>query len=155
MRPIQTHRAQLLANLRKQVGAGGQEQHHGLGPARLDPALEAFIVARLGQVHAAVVQQLREAVKFLRAWLFGGLHFKEALADELAVLGVAAFFAGHSENATVGRQLVVPPGLKEGGHQLAPGEVTGAAEQDQIERHEALLQREVQGRKDVTKLHFG
>ena len=46
---------------------------------------------------------------------------------------VAALVARHREDAPAGRQLAVAEGLEQRRHQLAPGEVAGAAEEDEIE----------------------
>ena len=53
--------------------------------------------------------------------------------DEGAVVVVAAFVARHRQDAPALGQLAVAEGLEQRRHQLAPGEVAGAAEEDQVE----------------------
>ena len=143
---VQAGRAELRADDRKQRRAGRQVQHHGVGAAagaalgggRLEqPALQAGVVLGPRQVHAAVVQQRGEAVELLVARPLGAVDLAEALADQLAVAGVVALLAGDGEDASVGRQLAVAEGLEQGGQQLAPCEVAGAAEEDEVEGHGA------------------
>jgi hypothetical protein len=52
-----------------------------------------------------------------------------------AVVGVAALVARHRQDAAARRQLAVAEGLEQRRHQLAPGEVAGAAEEDEVEGH--------------------
>ena len=49
--------------------------------------------------------------------------------------------ARHRQDAAAFGQLVVPHGLEQGRHQLAPGEVAGAAEEHEIEGHDARAGR--------------
>ena len=135
VRAVQAGVAELLADLREQVRAGGQEQHHGVGAALVDPVLQAGVVLGLRQVHAAVVQQFGEAREFLVARPLGALDLDEALLDEGAVVVVAALVAGDREDAAARGQLAVAEGLEQRRHQLAPGQVAGAAEEDEVEGH--------------------
>jgi ethanolamine transporter EutH len=135
VRSVQSRGAELGADLREQVRAGGEEEDRGVGAARLQPLLQARIVLGLRQVHAAVVHQLGKARELLVARPLGAVHLAEALADEGAVGVVAALVAGHGEDAAALGQLAVPPGLEQGGHQLAPRQVAGTAEENEFEGH--------------------
>ena len=88
----------------------------------------------LRQVDAAVADAPREArpgvVVDVRV-----VDLREALAQPLAVAVVAQLVARHGEDATVGREPPVAEGAQERGHQLAPGEIAGAAEEDEVEGH--------------------
>jgi len=118
------------------VRAGGQVQHGGVGAACVDPFLESLVVVRLGQVHAAVVQQLGKARKLLVAGLLGAIHLDEALLDERAVLVVGTLVAGDGQDAAAIGQLAVAERLEQRRHQLSPREVAGAAEEYEIEGHD-------------------
>ena len=105
------------------------------GGAFVEPLLQARVVLGLRQVHAAVVQQLGETRELRVVRLLGFVDIGETLADVGAVLGVAALVARDGEDAAAVGQLAVAEGLEQGRHQLAPGEVTGAAEKNKIEGH--------------------
>ena len=58
--------------------------------------------------------------------------------DRKARWGAASsrvFVAGDRQDATAAGQLAVPEGLEQRGHELAPGQVAGAAEEDEIKCH--------------------
>ena len=93
------------------------------------------VVFRPRQVHAQEVQQSREAVELLRRRPLGQFHVVEAGSDQRAVLLVAEVVARDADDAAARRQAAVAEGLEQGGHQLAPGEVAGAAEEDEVEAH--------------------
>ena len=135
LRPVQADGAELLHDLREEVRAGREEQHHGVGVARLDPLLQPGVVLRVREVHAAVVQQFGEARELLVARPLGAFDLDEAFLDEGAVGIVAALVARHREDAPARRQLAVAPRLEQCGHQLAPGQVAGATEENEIEGH--------------------
>ena len=92
-------------------------------------------MGRLRQVHAAVVQALRETRKFGVVRPLGAVDLREAVADEAAVVVIAALVSRDGKDASIGRQLAVAVRLEQRGHQFAPGQVAGATEQDEIERH--------------------
>jgi hypothetical protein len=82
------------------------------------------------------VQELREARELLLvARLLGRRDLGEALLDEMSIGLVAALVARDGEDASARGQLAVALGLEQGGHQLAPGKVAGAAEENEIEGH--------------------
>ena len=60
------------------------------------------------------------------------ISFARALPISLAVFLVWLLIARHRENAPTRWKLAMPKGLKECGHQLAPGEVAGAAKKDEV-----------------------
>jgi hypothetical protein len=128
--------AQLLADLREQVRAGGEVQHDGVGTARADPFLQALVVVGLGQVHAAVVQQLGELREFLVAGALGAVDLDKALADERAVLVIGALVAGDGQDAAAFGKLAMAERLEQRGHELAPRQVAGTAEEYEIEGHD-------------------
>jgi hypothetical protein len=146
VRAVEARRAELLADRGKQVRARREVQHGGVGAARIDPVLQAAVVVGPGEIHAAVVQQLGEVREFLVARALGALDLDEALADEVAVIGVAALVARDGEDPPAGRQLAVAEGLEQRRHQLAPGEVAGAAEEDEVEGHVRCVGLEGAGR---------
>ena len=63
----------------------------------------------------------------------GELDVLKALLQPAAVAVVGVVFARDRKDASTRRQLAVAEGLKQGGHQLAPGKVAGAADDDKIE----------------------
>ncbi len=159
LRAVQAGCAQLFADHREQVGAGGQVEHRGGGATCVQPGLQAGVVLRPRQVHAAVVQQFSEALEFLVVRALGGLDLAETVANEAAVLVVAARVARHGQDAPALRELAVAKGLEQCRHQLAPGQVAGAAEEDEIKGHEQSVaasqppRRGEGARRDVILLH--
>mmetsp|Transcript_20975 Transcript_20975/g.80885 ORF Transcript_20975/g.80885 Transcript_20975/m.80885 type:complete len:425 (-) Transcript_20975:404-1678(-) len=137
---VQADRAELLADAGEQVRAGREVEHDGVRVAPIQPVLQALVVVRLGQVHAAVVHQRREALELLVTRALAGFDLAEALLQPLAIALVGLVVARDGENATALRQLAVPEGLEQRGHQLAPGQVAGAAKEHEIERHLKGLQ---------------
>jgi hypothetical protein len=97
---------------------------------------ELRVVVGLGQVHAQVVQHRGELLELFRRRPLGAFDRAEARLDELAVLVVGMVVARHADDAAVRRQAAVAECLEQRGHQLAPCEVAGAAEQNEIEAHE-------------------
>jgi hypothetical protein len=89
----------------------------------------------LRQVHAQVVQQRREARKLLRCRAFGQLDIVKAHLDSAAVLIVGKIVPRHADNAATFGQRAVPKGLEQRGQEFAPGEVAGAAKQDEVKTH--------------------
>jgi len=55
--------------------------------------------------------------------------------DERAVLLICHAVAGNANDSAPLGQGAVAEGLKQGGHQFAPNQVTRAAKKDQIKRH--------------------
>jgi len=81
------------------------------------------------------MQRLREGRELRVARLLGGLDVDELLSDEGPVLVVAALVPCDREDAAVGWQGAVAVGLEQRGHQLAPGQIAGTAEEHEIEGH--------------------
>ena len=136
LRAVDVRASELRADLGEQVWTGGQEKHHGLSATRIEPLLQARVVFRFGQVHGAVVKQLGKPVKFFTGRLLGFFHGVELVADEFSVLCVGALVAGDSQDPPPSGQFAVTPGLKEGRHQFAPGQVARTAEEHKIEGHD-------------------
>ena len=88
---------------------------------------------RLRQVEAPVMQHLGEPGELFFAGPFGQFDILEALLEPRAVLHVGLVVARDGEDAAFGRQLAVAKGLEQRRHQLAPGEVAGAAEENEVE----------------------
>ena len=88
---------------------------------------------RLRQVHAPVVQHLGEPGELFVARALGAFDLLEAFSQPGAVVFVGLLVARDCKNATVLGQLAVAERLEQRGHQLAPGEVASAAEEDEIE----------------------
>ena len=127
---------QLLTDDGEEMGAGGQVHHHGVGLARLQPLAQHGIVPGLGQVHAQVVHQGGKALELVLCGALGEVIARGQLVLEpLSVAGVGALVAGHCKDATLRGQLAVAPGLEQCRHELAPGEITGAAKKNQIKGH--------------------
>ena len=108
------------------------------GVALAQQGREPLVVLRLRQVHPQEMQQRGETVELLRRGALGQLHFVEARANQRAVLRVAQVVAGDADDAAAGRQRAVAKGLEQRGHQLAPGQVAGAAEEDEVEAHGSI-----------------
>jgi len=96
---------------------------------RIRPGADAW----LRQVEATVVQHLGEPGELFFARALREFDVLEALLEPGAVLLVGLLVARDREDAPFRRQLAVAEGLEQRGHQLAPSEVAGAAEEDEIE----------------------
>ena len=81
------------------------------------------------------MQQGGEAFELLGRGALGQFHLIEARADQCSVLLVAQVVAGNADDAAAFGQRAVAEGLEQRGHQLAPGEIAGAAEQDKVKAH--------------------
>ena len=82
------------------------------------------------------MQQLGKARELFVAGALGTVHVAEALVDEGAIGLVAAFVARHRQDAPALGQLAVAEGLEQRRHQLAPGQVASAAEENEIKGHD-------------------
>ena len=82
-----------------------------------------------------MVQERGEAVELVVARTLRVLDIVEALPQPCAVRVVAELLARDRDDPAAAVQLAVPPGLEQRRHELAPGEVAGAAEENQVERH--------------------
>ena len=140
--PFKPACAELFADLREQVRAGGEVEHHRIGravaplPSPVHRAsAQPDVVRRLRQVDAQVVQQRGEARELVVAGPLRELDVLEALAQPAPIAVVGVVVARDRKDASTGGQLAVAEGLEQRGHQLAPREVAGAADDDEIERH--------------------
>ena len=113
-----------------------------VGVALGQAAGQGCIGLGLGQVHAHVAQQAGKAGKLFGLGPFVALDLFKTGLNLLAVLFVAQVVPAHADDATAFRQGVVAVGLKQGGHEFAPDEVTGAAKENQIKSHDVLKLRE-------------
>ena len=76
-----------------------------------------------------------ELLELLRRRPLGAFDRLEARLDQFAVCVVGQVVARDADDAAAFGQAAMAEGLEQGGHQLAPGEVAGAAEQDEVEAH--------------------
>ena len=134
-RAVEVGRRDLLDHLREELRRGGHIHQHGVGVALLQKVGQLGVVARLRQIHAQVIQQRGEPLEFLGRGPFGTFHGLEARLNQLAVLVVVEIVARHADDAPALGQAAMTEGLEQGRHQLAPGQVAGAAEQNEIEAH--------------------
>jgi hypothetical protein len=132
---VQARLAQLRAHHGEQMRAGRQVHHRRVGPALVEPGLQRGVVLGPRQIHAAIEQQRRETRELLVVGALRALHLGEPFLDECAIGVVAAFIARHGQDAPVARQLAMAKSLEQRRHQLAPCQVTGSAEEHEIERH--------------------
>src|SRR6185369_15643644 len=135
VRGVQPGRGKLLANDREEGRRSCQVHHHRAGLPLPQSGRQPLVILGSGKVEWQEAQQGRELVEFRGAGLLLELDLLEAGADERAVLLVVQVVACGAYDAAVLGQGAVAEGLEQGGHQLAPGEVAGAAEQDKIEAH--------------------
>ncbi len=127
VRRVQAGAGQLLAHGGEEAGRGGDVHDHGVGLTLRQRGGQVGVVAGAGQVHAHEFEQGSKAGEFFDAGAFGQLHLVKARADQGAVLRVAEVVAGDADDAPPRGQRAVAKGLKQRGHQLAPGQVAGAA----------------------------
>jgi hypothetical protein len=85
------------------------------------------------------MQQRCKAFELLGRRPLGAFHGFEARLDQSAVLRIVQLVARDADDAAFGWQRAVAERLEQRGHQLAPGEIAGAAEQDEVERHGATI----------------
>ena len=134
-RVVESGCSELLAHGREQRGCGGHVHHHGVGLAGLKVFAQALVIGGLGQIRAHVVQHLRKAIELLILGAFFAFDLGKALANQLAVLRVTQVVAGHAGDAPIGGQAAVAKGLKQGGHELAPCQIAGAAKENKVKAH--------------------
>ena len=123
----------------EQGGRGGHIQHHRVGLARVQAVADTDIVLGPGQVGAHVMQHLRKALELLRG--LGPLlafNLVKAFLDEGSETCVVQVVAGNANDAPTLGQATVPKRLKQGWDQFAPGQVAGAAEEDEVEAHDVF-----------------
>ena len=135
-RVVEASGAQLLADDREKVRAGGEVHHHGVCAAAAQPLAQQLVVLGLGQVHAQVMNQGGKAVELVVGGALGVVvSGAELVFQPLAVAGVGALVTGHREDATLCRQLAMAPRLEQRGHEFAPGQIARATEKNQIKGH--------------------
>ena len=135
VRAVQAHGGNLLHDGGEQRRGGGQVHHHRICVTCFEQFGQPGVVLRVGQIHTQVVQHGGELRKFFRSGAFGTFHrFKPGL-DQRTVRVVVQIVTAHANDASAFRQAAVPEGLEQSGHQLAPGQVAGAAKQDKVKAH--------------------
>src|SRR5690606_1270882 len=87
------------------------------------------------QVHAQVMQQRAKAFELVRGGALGQLHAVKPRLYQAAVLFMAQFVACYGNDAAPLGQRAVAERLEQRRHELAPGEVAGAAKQDKVKTH--------------------
>ena len=85
------------------------------------------------------MQQGAEALELVGCGALGQVHAVEARLDQAAVLFVAQVVARHRDDAPPLGQRPVAECLEQRRHELAPGQVTGAAEQNEVKTHGMCL----------------
>ena len=140
LRAVQSGGRNLLADRGEQTGRGGQIHHHHIGGSLLQPGRQSGVVSRVGQVHAQIAEHLGKARELLFGGAFGQLDAVKARFDERPVLFVRQIVARHAHDATVRRERAVAKSLEQGRHDFSPGQVAGAAKQDQVKAHDEELE---------------
>ena len=135
LRAVQSGGRNLLADRGEQAGCRGQIHHHHIGRALVQPGRQGGVVRRVGQVHAQVAEHLGKARKLFFAGAFGQLDAVKARLDECAVLFVRQIVTRHAHDAALRRERAVAKSLEQGRHDFSPGQVAGAAKQDQVKAH--------------------
>ena len=131
----QACRGQMAADGGEQRRAGGQVHHRGVGGLLAQPRGQAGVVLRPRQIHAHIVQARCEAREFVGPGALVAFDVGKTGADPLAVTGVVELVARDADDPALRRQAAVAESLEQGRQQLAPGEVAGAAEKNQVEAH--------------------
>ena len=136
VRTVQAGRADLRAHGGEEVGAGREVHHDDVGGAGLQPGRERGVVGRVRKIDSLVVEEGREAGELVVGRPLGAFDLVKSIPQPGAVRVVGELLARHREDAAAFRQLAVAEGLEQGREELAPGEVAGAAEENEIEGHE-------------------
>jgi hypothetical protein len=87
------------------------------------------------------VQQCGKPGKFIVGRTFVEIHLLEPTLNQIPVLLVAEVVATNADDAPFFGQAAMAERLEQGGHQLAPGKVAGAAKQNEIEGHVQKLRK--------------
>ena len=132
---VQTSLVQLLADGGKERRSGCHIHHHGIGLARRQRGRQAGIVSRSGQIDPDKFQQGGKARELFFIRAFRQLNLVKTRADQAAVLFGAEVVATNADDASVRWQRAMAKGLKQGGHQFAPGQVASATKQNKIKTH--------------------
>ena len=135
LRCVQAGAGQLLDDGGEKRGCGGQVHHHRVGRTLRQFVLQVNIVCRLGQVHADKFEQPGKALKLLRAGAFSQFHLVKTAQDQRAVAFITEVISAHADDARTRGQGAVFEGLKQRGHQLAPGQVARAAKENKVKTH--------------------
>src|SRR5688500_5972225 len=87
-----------------------------------------------GDVEGGVVQAVEKTLLDERIVIGGAHMLGQRLFDARAVGVIVELLAGNADDARFGRELAIAIAMVERRHQLAHGEIAGAAIYDEIER---------------------
>ncbi len=132
---VQPRYRQLLTHGGKQRRRSSDIHDHRVGLAGLEQGAQRGIVIGFGQVHAHKFQQRCKPGELLARGALGQIHRVKARLNSGPVFVRGQSLATHANDASPLRQSTVTQGLKQRGHQLAPGQVARAAKKNQVEAH--------------------
>ena len=132
---VQAHSGELLADHGEQRRCRGHIHHHGLRTAGIEGLGQGSVIRHLRQVHGNKFKQRGKAGEFFGTGTLGQLDFVKPGLDQGAVLFMAVFVAPNANDAAALRQGSMAEGLEQSGHEFAPGQVAGTAEENKIEAH--------------------
>ena len=135
VRAVQAGSGDLLDRLREQGWCRRDVHHHGVGVARFQQVGQPCVIFGFRQVEPEVIKHRGESLEFLVGRPLGAFDCLEARLDQVAVLVVRQIIARHADDATALGQAAVAKCLEQRRHELAPGQVASAAEQNEIETH--------------------
>ena len=95
---VDTGSAELRTDLREQMRAGREVEHHRARLPLIQPVLQALVMLRLRQIHAPVLHQRRKALELLVIGAFRTFDFAEAFLQPGSVAVVAHFIAGDCQD---------------------------------------------------------
>ena len=134
-RAVQPGGGDLLDHRGEQAGRRGHVHDHCVSLAGLDHLSESGEIFGLCDVQAQVIKPGGKACKFFLTRTLVELNFIKAGLDEVAVGVVRQIVTRHANDAAAGGQGAVAKSLKQSRHQFAPGQVAGAAKQDEVKTH--------------------
>ncbi len=126
-------RAQAVAQVHEQAGAGRQVEHPDAIALRLERGgefLPALVLGRVQRVVAELFQERRQLG--LEQFVVAGSAL-QGVAHLGAVIGIGLLVAGHADDPAVLADLAIGVAAQQAGQQLAQGQITGASENHQIE----------------------
>ena len=138
---VQPRLGDALRNALEQVRRGRHVDHDRLRATGANPVRDLGVAFLLRQVDRAIAQHLGEACVLGIVERLVPVQALEVLVHPVAIGGVVHLGARRGKHAAGAGQRAVAPSLEERGHQLAPGEVAGAAEEDDVEVHAACGMR--------------
>ena len=132
----QAFRFEPCGHLAEKFGSGGQIKNPDTILRHVEMAANGLPTAITGDVERNIVQAVEKPL--LDEWIvIGGAHMLgERLLDPRAIGLIIEFLAGGADDTRLGRELTVTVAMIEGRHQLAHGEIAGAAKNEQFERRD-------------------